>query len=619
MVDLKLVEAFVQVQNYPCAVLQPNCTVISFNSEFKQLFDGVFVDDRLKSAARHAARTSGSVPASLLGKDHERHSASLTALHLADSHLIYLQVRPRDNHFSKITQGLTNLNESVSRGARHSVTLQQVLEATADGVLICNVDGKVLETNKACKDILGEVKHISSLLPEYSFKAIFANPDRQSKLTSVRIAKTSPAGQELTLDVRIGQSRSVDGAIYVVLIADRTDRTRLEQAMKQAKDANANAQQASARDAAKSRFLSTMSHEIRTPLHGVISALELMDLHGFEDQELRALHKIATTASEEALHQVNRALDFTKFEARLQSDSPVETFDPAELVKSVIDQMKAFAVRRGNTLTLSQTGLLSANAVGDQYLFHQIVQNLIGNALKFTSNGMVNAHLGIFTLDDGRLRLDLDISDTGVGFDMSQKERLLKEFETGKEKFTKIEDGAGIGLSLVNRAVIRMGGVLSIDSVPGRGSSFRVIMDLGAGASRAKADLAPRPALGSFGLSVLVVDDNMVNRSMLARILTLLGCKVSEAESGKQALTLLAAGGFDLVFMDISMPDMNGIEATQAYFRSNPTKPARIVGLTAHVDKAIRDSCLEANMDDVLSKPLKRASLEDYLKSVMVK
>ena len=615
MIDTELVEAFLRAQPLSAAILRPDGSVLASNTAFKA-HDIKEVDNAaLLTAIGIAIRTNAAIPTSLVSEQGARKLATLTSMAIGSERLVYLQFRATETEFSRLSKGLTRLNAEVSKRSRHDVTLRQVLDATADGVLICNAEGLVLESNEASHRILGPVENITNLVPGHSWRALLNAQPPGGTVSPIRMTFTSEVGEDLTLDLKIGHSRSIDGPIYVILIQDRTDSARLELAFRQIQAADAKASQASEQDAAKSRFLSTISHELRTPLHGMISALELMELHGIDEPELRALHKIASRASEAALQQVNRVLEITRFEARIDGDPVKDSFDPAEIVRNIIEQMHAFATKRGNKMTFSQSGLLDAGVVGDAYLFRQIVQNLIGNALKFTADGNVNVHLGLEGLENGHIRLDLNVSDTGMGFEIAQKERLLKEFETGNDRQSRIEDGAGIGLSLVNRAVRRMNGGLDISSSPGHGSAFRVMIDFTPSLGLEKpVDVAPT-AMKSFDLSVLVVDDGEINRTVLGKLLSLLGCRVTEAESGAQALKDLSAKSYDLVFMDISMPDMDGIEATRRYFAARAPGSAQIVGLTANAGAETRKACLAVGMTDVLVKPLRRAVLEDFLTS----
>ena len=555
-----------------------------------------------------AQRVSGPLPFGLIGADGQRFKATIRALRdVASGPLVVLQMDPpaQEPVFHALTARLDSLNAAVAQRSRENTIFRQVFDATLEGVVIADTAGRVLSCNARMEQMAGPVAHLRELFADPAIMAQIL-PDTAGAPPPDRIDRVALTCEGMVANLSIGRTATVDQPILVLVFHEVSDAVRLEAVDRELKAAQA-------REEAKTRFLGMISHELRTPMHGAIAALEMLEQHDW-DEETRTLLRIALSSSEAALDQVNRILELTRLEARIGREPERAPFSPAAIVQDVIGQQQAYASQRENVFRPLIDLDPGIRVLGDGYLFRQIAQNLIGNALKFTRAGMVFVTLRALPDTAGHLRLVFSVKDTGKGFDLAQKERLLQEFETGNNQYTRIEEGAGLGLALVGKAVAHLQGQLDIDALPGVGSSFTVTLRL----ARAEAGQAAPAALTPGdpqrrNLSVLAVDDNDVNRFMLEKQLQRQGCRVVTAADGLSALRLLEGQVFDLVFMDVSMPGMDGMDVTRR-LRARPRGDlVPVIGLTAHAGQDVHQSCLEAGMNRVMVKPFKMADLTALL------
>lgn len=602
----------------PAAIIDSAGIIIAANGSFLNRFGSVNTDApivNLEKTILVATRSRSPIPIGLFDKSADRVRG--TIMRIGEG---YFVIRPRPvkqaEVFNQLTEKLRTINASLSEKSLKESALRVILNAAVEGIAICDAKGRIRKKNTALVRMVGPVQTLEEL---------FSTPDWKERIGlsegAPKFIRSGPRPATFHLnetvthtEFTVGYARTVDGPLFILVFHDMTERERLRFMEQAVSDADRDAKLSKLRDEAKTRFLSMISHELRTPLNGVISALELINSRNIDDPELLDLLRIATVSSTSALDQVNRILEITRLETRISSPEVQQSFLPVEIISSVLDEQNAVAVRRNNNLRHFVNGHSDTPVVGDPYLFRQIVQNLIGNAIKFTQNGSVTIETDIQDVND-RIQLLFTVSDTGKGFSMDQKDRLLKEFETGNDNYTRIEEGAGIGLALVAGAIEKLGGKLNIQSEPGKGSCFQVELSFAQGMARQLKETAKQPMIPkAFKLRILVVDDIEINRQILSKTLEKFGCSVAVAVNGEDALRQLAEGSFDIVFMDISMPEMDGMEATRIYrqMESRPS-PLFIVGLTAHDDPLMASSCIEAGMNLVEVKPLRVARLNDVL------
>jgi PAS domain S-box-containing protein len=383
----------------------------------------------------------------------------------------------------------------------------------------------------------------------------------------------------------------------------------------------AQAAQAAAEKAsqAKSEFLSNMSHELRTPLNGILGYAQILK----RERELKPDQRTGLTIIEQSgnhlLDLINDILDLSKIEAHKMELCPTE-FNLADFLEGVAGMMRIQAEAKDIACAYTVTGDLPRRIRADAKRLRQVLVNLLGNAVKFTQRGSVELHVKRVDAESDPVTLRFEVKDTGEGIPASQIERIFLPFEQAGDRRRRAE-GTGLGLAISQRFVQAMGSELHVTSTVGEGSTFWFDVALPADPD---PQAAPTPArrrevvrYQGRPYRVLVVDDKAYNRSVLANLLQPVGFEVTEAENGQAALHEAEAHPPDLIFMDLVMPVMTGIEATQA-LRAHPTlADVPIVAVTASVLDFDQDHSHVMGCDGFLAKPVKAHELFDVLEELL--
>jgi signal transduction histidine kinase/ActR/RegA family two-component response regulator len=399
----------------------------------------------------------------------------------------------------------------------------------------------------------------------------------------------------------------------VVVMTDLTKRKAAEQALQQAK------QSAEEADRAKSSFLASMSHEIRTPLNTIIGFTSLLEESALSDGQQTYCEAIRASGSL-LLSIINDILDFSKIEAgRVELES--QPFSPVDALNSCLDLLRPSAAERRVDLRFDVAKAVPAAVRGDLTRFRQIATNLLSNAVKFTSNGTVNLGLGLAPAlqEVGPQALRLSVSDTGIGISAGELARIFEPFRQADASTTRRYGGTGLGLTICQTLVRAMGGKIDVKSEPGKGSVFTVDLPLHPASAEDLMRPAPEvPPTASTGdvprMRILVVDDNDLNLQLARHMLEKLGITPDLACDGREAVDALRRQGYDVVLMDLQMPFMSGLEASQIIRAEIPAdRQPFIAAVTARVMAADKQACREVGMDDFLAKPVRLEELRALL------
>lgn len=374
----------------------------------------------------------------------------------------------------------------------------------------------------------------------------------------------------------------------------------------------------------RTAFLATMSHEFRTPMNAVIGLADLLlrtPLPALPKPENIAHLRTISDSARSLLGMLNDVLDFAKIDAQKLTLSKTP-FELRRLADSVVTMLQPLAQARSLELVYQIDPSLPGYFIGDDVRLRQVLINLLSNGIKFTPQGLVSLHIADAAMstalaDGTKLHaITVRVSDTGIGMTPAVLARLFQPFEQADASATRRHGGTGLGLCISQQIVHAMGGEIQVHSEPGRGTVFSFTIQVAQAASSVSPPLwsLPPERLERVPLSLLVVDDHPVNRFVASELLEQLGDQVDVASSGAEAIEAVARKDYDVVFMDVQMPELNGIETTkQICAQQAGKKVPAIIALTASIFEEDREACHAAGMLDFVAKPLDIAQVDSLL------
>ena len=514
---------------------------------------------------------------------------------------------------------LTRLHQARQAAAEAATLLDQALASMGDAFLLCDAQDRVQRWNQRYLDIFPWLKPVMkegvpfTRLAEAAAEAVVesGNPAERAAWAEKRVA-LHRAGDRVW-EQQLGTGVAVQSVERLMpgggVVSVYRDMSVAERKLAEAKVA------AEAANEAKSQFLANMSHEIRTPLNAVIGLNSLL-LAGPLSPEQRRHAELVGSSGQLLLSLINDILDLSRIEAGHFDLQPVP-FSPQQLATEVLALMHERAASQGLSLTLETAAggahWLSADAVR----LRQVLFNLVGNALKFTEQGGVVVRLTQAPLEGSSqgVQLRLDVEDTGIGIPADALPTLFDRFTQADATAARRHGGSGLGLAITREVVQRMGGQIRVQTEPGRGSCFTVTLPC----EPAQAPVPPATAAAAVpaatrALRVLVAEDHSVNQLLIDAMLRRLGHEPTLVDDGRAAVEQASRGGWDLVLMDMQMPELDGLAATRA-IRALPGAVGQvpIVAMTANARPEDRQACMDAGMDDYVAKPIHLPDLQAAL------
>ena len=530
------------------------------------------------------------------------------------SHQAEAKMADLDLIVAERTAQLRNAHERIEREFQQRAKAQEafrvIFQASSVGIALVDKNDRYVDVNGAFERQF-ELTRDQLVGKSPAELGAVSQIRLQPLLEAIDGAKALEA-EEITYQRRDGQRTGlawtreveIDDCLHrLCLVLDITDRKEMEEELRRARIA------AEASTQAKSAFLANMSHEIRTPLNGILGFTNLT-LETKLDAEQRENLETVEYSARSLLRIISDILDFSKIEAdRLDLESA--PFSLRECLENAAGTVLASARQKQLVFSWTVSPGTPDSLLGDEIRLRQILLNVMGNAVKFTSEGSVTTEVSGVSFEGCGVELEFAVSDTGIGVPPEKQRFIFEPFRQAEGYMTRKYGGTGLGLAIVKRLLDLVGGRIWVESKEGVGSTFYFTVPF----LLSHKPLAPRDAPEALNegpvsplspLLILVAEDNDVSRLLAVRLLAQQGHKVTEARTGREALTFWAPGTFDLILMDVQMPDMNGFETT-AEIRERERLTGEhiwIIALTAHAIKGDRERCLNAGMDDYLTKPI---------------
>lgn len=530
------------------------------------------------------------------------------------------------------------LNRQAERNTREirrvSSRLAATVDTSLDAIIVTGRDGRVLDYNGAAATIFGYTapEAIGALLSDLIVPPAQrqAHPNWMEQITNTgemrpnnsghfRITAMRKGGEQFPIEISLASTKgstvgstgagTQDGGdmLFIAYLRDISLTVAAERSIMAARD------KAMAAEQAKTNFMAVMCHEMRTPLNGLMAALDIASRQTMDDKQARFLD-LARASSQQLLRHANEVLDISRIDSG-GLHLTEEDFCLDALIEPMVGTLGHFAAQRGTTIAVTH---LSAVPLlhGDSFRLGQILQNFLSNAIKFTDKGRITLEVEASDQTATHATLEIHVADTGIGIAKADQDRVFEDFVMIDPSYGRSSGGTGLGLAISRRLAHAMGGEIGVESDPGQGSCFwlRIPFRLAAPTGQTVATPSPAPS-DRPALDILVVEDNATNRIVLEEMLSHLGQRVILAHDGVEGMTLARGHRFDIILMDISMPVMDGVTATEMIRHEGLSKSARIIAVTAHSMPQDRERFKAAGMDDHWTKPISEAHLRAIIAS----
>lgn len=514
-------------------------------------------------------------------------------------------------------QNMRRRREAIQASERMNIVTSTALDA----VIVCDQHGVVLDFNAAAEQIFGyEASQaigadLGDLIVPDTYRAAHnAGMKRMRESGEKRVVGKGRVqlegkranGEVFPTEFAIQSAQTKDGEIFVSFLRDISLRVAAEKELVEARD------RALAGEKSKTDFLATMSHEIRTPLNGLLGNLTLLSDTNLDEKQRRYIANMDTSGTL-LMNHISDVLDITKYDAGKLQLRPVPT-NVNKLLQDIVDNQSGSATANGTTLVWDWSGEPAHWVMVDEERLQQVLLNVIGNAVKFTRNGKVCVTATMLKKagDDGTL--EIVVEDNGIGMSPELRVQIFDDFMTGDSSYDRDVGGTGLGLGIADRFIKAMDGKIDVHSEAGEGSTFLISLPVTATAAPKVAAPTQEVEKATRSGHVLLVEDNEINRIVAREMLLAAGHTVTEAFNGLIAVEKAESQRFDLILMDISMPEMDGRAATRAIRASSGlSADTPIVALTANAMEKEQEAFLSDGMNSILTKPLSRAALLEVL------
>lgn len=520
---------------------------------------------------------------------------------------------------SETDENLESIRQLLHKSSRNEAMSNAILDASLDGIICIDSSGKIFECNQPASAIFGWSKQellgrdiSETIIPEKYREAHRAGMKKYLETGEgpvlgqrLELEAVNKDGRIFPIEISISLIDSDSEVRFASYIRDLTVTKALEAEQKLARSRAERASEA------KSRFLATMSHEIRSPLNAIIGMNALLLETELDDRQ-REIARSVNEGGEVLSLLLNDILDFSKIESG-QLTLRRDWFDLRAAIQRVIKLHTQQASLKGLQMNAEFSEHLQASYFGDQTRILQILINLLSNAIKFTEAGEIRVMLQPSADGNG---VRLEVEDTGIGISLEQREHIFAEFAQVDSQDNRKFGGTGLGLSIAKRLVDLMQGSISVLGDEGQGARFTVEIPLQGRDDAATPAEAAEPALPpdtTFrGFKVLLAEDSATNRKVIEASLAKLELEVESAVNGAEAVRMADANYYDLILMDLAMPEMTGLEATRR-IRSGEgrSRQSKIIAITANAFEEDKENCIAAGMDDFISKPIDLAAFRE--------
>ncbi|MEO0784999.1 MAG: PAS domain S-box protein [Pseudomonadota bacterium] len=534
-----------------------------------------------------------------------------------DDLLVELAISPVEfggvTFFSAYLRDITEARASQDQLRASEERFQSLFELSPDAIVIIDGEGRVVDVNSRACQLAGFskeemlAKRALDFVPIDQIKSATSGLGKAAdgETVDIQIDFLDAHGERIPTEVLGRRIDSPEGPLYHGVIRDVSQRIASEQQLRGAKDAAEKA------NAAKSDFLANMSHEMRTPLNGVIGSLSLID-RGDVDEQTSGLVQAAERSAETLLTLIDDLLDLSRIEAG-EVEIENSLFNPGDLPSLISEVFGPLADKKGIALS-TQLDAPEKPLRADIGKIRQVLMNLVGNAVKFTQRGSVDVNIE-YRGDERKGHLHFDVRDTGIGISKSDQAVLFDRFKQADSSRSKSHGGAGLGLAICKDLVAIMDGSITVSSAPGIGSTFSFTIPVRCWHEQYETLDAQLTKLSKLSGHVLIAEDSETNAMVAKKMLDRLGLDYEHVTDGAGAVDAALGGDFDLILMDVSMPNLDGLEATRILRERGFEKP--IIAMTAHALKGDRDHALNSGMSGYLTKPVRpkalRSALEEYL------